>query len=95
MQGRIRPRIAVLLGQPEEYTHTLFLRGLLEESFKSDFDVCVFGMYIKYQNTLERSIGDSSIFRLISYDKFDAVIVMADTIQTRGEAERNSYYLLT
>lgn len=88
MQGRIRPRIAVLLGQPEEYTHTLFLRGLLEESFKSDFDVCVFGMYIKYQNTLERSIGDSSIFRLISYDKFDAVIVMADTIQTRGEAER-------
>ena len=84
----MRKRIAVLLGQPEEFSHEIFLRGFLDEAFGLDYDVCVFAMYIKYQSTPARSIGDSSIFKLINYGQFDCVVVMADTIQTKGEAER-------
>lgn len=82
MLGTYHKRIAVLMGQPEEYHQAQFLKGFLEEAFKLDYDVCVFGMYIKYQNTPERSYGDSSIFKLINYSRFDCVVVMADTIQT-------------
>ncbi len=83
-----RQKIAVLIGHPEEYSHVLFLNGFLEEAFKLDYDVSVFAMYIKYQNTKARAIGDSSIFKLISYDKFDCIVVCADTIQTKGVAEQ-------
>ena len=88
MSDSMRKRIAVLLGQPEEFSHEIFLRGFLDEAFGLDYDVCVFAMYIKYQSTPARSIGDSSIFKLINYGQFDCVVVMADTIQTKGEAER-------
>ena len=88
MSDSQRKKIAVLVGHPEEYSHVLFLNGFLEEAFKLDYDVVVFAMYIKYQNTQARSIGDSSIFNLISYDKFDCIVVMADTIQTKGVAEK-------
>ena len=83
-----RKRIAVLLGQPEEYTHERFLKGFLKEAFARDYDVCMFAMYIKYQNTPARCVGETSIFQLPSYDKFDAVVVMADTIQTEGALTR-------
>ena len=83
-----RKRIAVLLGQPEEYYHERFLKGFLKEAFERDYDVCMFAMYIKYQNSPARSIGESSIFDLVSYEKFDAVVVMADTIQTDGVMDR-------
>ena len=88
MLDKQRKRIAVLVGHPEEYSHVLFLNGFLEEAFNMDYDVIVFAMYIKYQNTQARSIGDSSIFNLISYDKFDCVVVLADTIQTKGVTEQ-------
>ena len=61
MSDSSRKKIAVLVGHPEEYSHVLFLNGFLEESFKLDYDVVVFAMYIKYQNTQARSIGQSSI----------------------------------
>jgi len=83
-----RKRIAVLLGQPEEYTHERFLKGFLKEAFARDYDVCMFAMYIKYQNTPARCVGETSIFQLPSYVKFDAVVVMADTIQTEGALTR-------
>ena len=83
-----RKRIAVLLGQPEEYNYERFLKGFLKEAFDRDYDVCVFSMFIKYQLTPERCIGESSIFKLVSYEKFDAVVVMADTIQTEGVVQR-------
>lgn len=54
---------------------------------EADFDVCVFAMYQKYQDSLQREIGDSSIFEIINYSKFEAVVVMADTIQTPGLIE--------
>lgn len=84
MQNTCRKRIAVLLGQPEEFYHERFLKGFLKEAFSRDYDVCMFAMYIKYQNSPARCIGESSIFDMVSFDKFDAVVVMADTIQTEG-----------
>ena len=87
MADGVRKRIAVLIGQPEEYSQTTFLKGFLEEAFKCDYDVAVFAMYIKYQNTQGRAIGDSSIFKLVCYDRFDCIVVLADTIQTKGLSE--------
>ena len=66
----------------------MFLKAFLEEAFGMDYDVCVFAMFIKYQDTPERAIGDSSIFKLVNYDAFDCIVVMADTIQTKGVAEQ-------
>ncbi|MBP5180811.1 MAG: substrate-binding domain-containing protein, partial [Clostridiales bacterium] len=83
-----RKRIAVLIGHPEEHSHELFLNGFLEEAMKLEYDTAVFAMYIKYQNTQARNTGDSSIFKLISYDKFDCVVVLADTIQIKGLVEQ-------
>ena len=88
MANGVRKKIAVLIGQPEEYSQTYFLNGFLEEAFKCDYDVAVFAMYIKYQNTQGRAIGDSSIFKLVNYDRFDCIVVLADTIQTKGLAEQ-------
>ncbi|MBR5358398.1 MAG: EAL domain-containing protein [Clostridiales bacterium] len=87
MTDGVRKRIAVLIGQPEEYTHALFLKGFLEEALKHDYDIAVFAMYIKYQNTQGRTIGDSSIFKLVNYDRFDCIVVLADTIQAKGLAD--------
>ena len=88
MANGVRKKIAVLIGQPEEYSQTSFLNGFLEEAFKCDYDVAVFAMYIKYQNTQGRAIGDSSIFKLVNYDRFDCIVVLADTIQNKGLAEQ-------
>ncbi|MBP5262718.1 MAG: EAL domain-containing protein [Clostridiales bacterium] len=86
MEDNNRKRIAVLVGHPEEFSHALFLKGFLDKAFMLDYDVAVFAMYIKYQNTPARSVGDSSIFKLINYDVFDCIVVLADTIQTKGVA---------
>ena len=93
MAMQIRKKIAVLIGHPEEYSHSLFLNGFLEEAFRLDYDVMVFAMYIKYQDTQERAIGESSIYKIVSYDRFDAVVVCADTIQTKGVAKQIEDYL--
>ncbi|SCW64516.1 diguanylate cyclase (GGDEF) domain-containing protein [Ruminococcaceae bacterium YRB3002] len=88
MSEHSRKRIAVLVGHPEEYSHALFLNGFIEEAFGLDYDVVVFAMYIKYQDTLARAVGDSSIFKLINYDRFDCIVVCADTIQTKGLSQQ-------
>ena len=77
-------KIAVLLGQAEEAYQSGFMKGLMERAFEQGFDVYAFSMYIKYQNTKEREVGDSNIYNLINYDLFDAVIIMSDVIQTPG-----------
>ncbi len=84
----IKGNIAILAGQADEQYQREFLSGAMEKAFEAGYSVSVFSMYIKYQNTKEREIGDSNIFNLINYDMFDAVIIMSDTIQTPGVAER-------
>lgn len=84
----MRRRIAVLLAQLEESTQKRFMEAFLEEAFAHDFDVCVFSMYQKYQETEPRAIGDGNIYTLIQFDKFDGIILMSDTIQNVGQIER-------
>jgi len=84
----VRKRIALLLGQAEEYSQTLFIEGFLSEAFANDADVFIFSTYIKYQNTPQREVGECSIFDLPNWDMFDAAVVMADTIQTPGAVDK-------
>ena len=81
-----RKRIALLLGQADEYYQERFIKGFLAQAFSQNMDVCIFSMYIKYQDTPAREIGDSNIYRLVNYSKFDAVVLLLDTIQTPGVA---------
>lgn len=82
-----RKRIAVLTAQADEYTQGRFLSGFFEHALGEDYDVCVFSMYLKYQDTSSREIGDSNIFNLIRFDMFDGVVLLTDRIRTPGMAE--------
>lgn len=77
-------RIALLIGQADESYQNDFIKGVMSCAFEKGYSVCVFSMYIKYQNKKEREIGDSNIYNLINYDLFDGIIILSDTIQTPG-----------
>ncbi len=79
-----RKRIALLVAQADEYYQAQFIEGFIGKAFELDSDVIVFGSYLKYQNNLGREVGETSIFSLIPYENFDAVAVMADTLQSPG-----------
>ena len=83
----VKGKIALLLGQADETYQHEFIRGVMKEAFRNEYSVYCFSMYIKYQNSREREIGDSNIFHLFDPDQFDAVIIMSDTIQTPGVEE--------
>jgi len=83
-----RKRIAVLLGTAEELYQEQFLKGFLAQAFDYDYDVCVFAMYQKFQESKTREVGETSIFYLIDYSKFDGVVLLLDTIQTPGMAKK-------
>ena len=83
-----RKRIAVFVGQADEEYQSRFITGFINSSFGYDMDVCVFSMYRKYQNTHGREIGESNIFSLFEPDMFDGLVILEDTIQTAGEADR-------
>ena len=82
-----RKRIAFLAGQVDEYYQTDVLTGFEKRAFEYDYDVCVFGMYQKYQSSAAREIGETSIFSIIPYEEFDGVVMMLDTLQTPGLAD--------
>ncbi len=79
-----RKRIALLLGQPGEDYQKNFITGFMKQAFLYNYDVCIFTMYHKIQESKPREVGESNIFNLIQYDSFDAVVIMGDTIQTPG-----------
>lgn len=68
-----RKRIAVLTAEADEYTQGRFLSGFFGKAFELGYDVCVFSMYLKCQDTNSREIGDSNIFNLVEFDRYDAV----------------------
>ena len=76
-----RKRIAVLAGQADEETQSRFISGFLEKAFGFDFDVCVFSMYRKYQDSQEREEAESNIFHLPNWNEFDGVLILKDSIQ--------------
>ena len=82
-----RKRIALFVGQADESYQSKFITGFLANAFVLDMDVCVFSMYHKYQNTVNREKGESNIFSLMQPDKFDGAVLLKDTIQTAGAAQ--------
>ena len=71
-----KKRIAVLVGQADEEYQKRFIKGCLEQAFSDGFDVCVFSMYRKYQNTPVREAGEANIFRLMNCQLFDGIIIL-------------------
>lgn len=84
----MRKRIGVLLAQLEENTQKKFMTAFMKEAYAHDYDICVFSMYQKYQDTELRNIGDSNIYNLIQYDLFDGIVIMLDTILYPNLAEQ-------
>lgn len=82
--GRTVKSLAILCGQPDEEFQKLFIEGFEEQAFKCGYDVCVFAMYLKFQDSKPDEIGDSNIFNLINGNVFDGIVVLGDTIQTPG-----------
>ena len=82
-----RKKIALLVGQADEYYQSQFIEGFTGKAFERDMDVVVFASYLKYQNSRVREIGETSIFSLVPYEEFDAIAVMADTLQSPGLAD--------
>lgn len=89
----VKGKIALLLGQADEGYQQKFIQGVMRQAFADGFEVCVFSMYIKYQNNKEREIGDSNIYNLIPWDSFDAAILLSDTIQTLGVEKKLQEHL--
>ena len=83
-----RKRICVITAQIDENTQNRFMQGLMKRAYELDYDVCVFAMYLKYQDSTYREVGDSNIYNLINFDLFDAVILCQDTLQTPGLVEK-------
>ncbi len=76
-----RKRLGVLIGQAEENMQKSFLQGFMQEAYTLDYDVCVFSMQQKYQETPKREIGDNGIFKLINCDMLDGIVFLKDTVQ--------------
>ncbi len=79
-----RKRIALLVAQADEYYQSQFIEGFIGKAFEFNADVLVFSSYLKYQNNLGREVGETSIFTLVPFEEFDAIAVMADTLQSPG-----------
>ena len=82
-----RKRIALLVAQADEYYQSRFIEGFIGRAFEKDCDVLVFSSYLKYQNNMGREVGETSIFTLVPFETFDAIAVMADTLQSPGLAD--------
>ena len=88
-----KKRIALFVGQADESYQSRFITGFLENAFALDMDTCVFAMYHKYQDTASREKGESNIFTLMRAEHFDGAVVLADSIQTAGAADRLEEWL--
>ncbi len=84
----MRKKIGILLAQLEEDTQKRFVQAFTKEAYAHDYDICIFSMYLKYQDNELRNIGDSNIYSLIQYNCFDGLVVMIDTILTPGFESR-------
>lgn len=83
-----RKRICVITAQVDENTQNRFMQGFMKKAYEMNYDVCVFSMFLKYQDTTYREVGDSNIYNLINFDLFDAVVMCQDAIQTPGVVEK-------
>ena len=77
-------KIALLIGQSDEEYQSEFIGGFLPVVHSYGYDVAMFSMLYKYQDTFEQEQGDFSIFKLIPYKDIDGIVVLCDSIQTSG-----------
>ena len=77
-------KIALILAQADEPYQQQLIRGVMRKASALGYSVVAFSMYIKYQNSRERELGESNIYKLIPLDDFDALIIFSDLIQTPG-----------
>ncbi len=85
----------MFVGQADESYQSRFISGFLRNAFSAGYDVCIFSMYKKYQDTPEREQGESNIFSLMSPDKFDGAVILKDSIQTENAASSLEQHLKT
>jgi DNA-binding LacI/PurR family transcriptional regulator/EAL domain-containing protein (putative c-di-GMP-specific phosphodiesterase class I) len=83
-----RKRIALFVGQADEAYQSRFISGFLKNAFAGGYDVCIFSMYRKYQDTPEREQAESNIFSLMNPESFDGAVILKDSIQTENAAEK-------
>lgn len=76
-----RKRIALFVGQADESYQSRFISGFLKEAFSQGYDVCIFSMYRKYQDTREREQGEANIFSLMNPEKFDGAVILKRSYQ--------------
>ena len=84
--GRSRNRLALFAGQVDEAYQSRFISGFNKKALAADFDVCIFSMYRKYQDTPENEQGESNIFSLMNPEKFAGAVILKDSIQTENAA---------
>lgn len=84
--GRSRNRLALFVGQADEAYQSRFICGFNKKALAADFDVCVFSMYRKYQDTPENEQGESNIFSLMNPESFAGAVILKDSIQTENAA---------
>jgi len=89
----MRKRIAILTGQADEEFQSRFIKGFLTRAYENDQDVCVFSMYLKYQDSVEREAAEANIYQLAYWESFDGVAIMKDVIQTPGTNDELEKYL--
>ncbi len=82
-----RKTIGIIAAQLEENTQHNFIEGFLETAFSLDYDVLVFSMHQKYQDTPLREQGDFNIYRLVDYANLDAIVLLLDILQGKGMKE--------
>ena len=51
-----RKKIAVLVAQTEDKMQHAFLSGFLKQAYIQNYDVCVFSMLLKFQETQPRGV---------------------------------------
>lgn len=83
----MRKKIAVIVAQVDESTQSNFLTEFLSQMYAFDYDVCIFSMHQKYQETELRNIGDSNIYNLINFELFDGIVMLIDTLLSPGVAD--------
>ena len=84
--GEQRKRYAIFVGQADESYQQRFISGFLRKAFADNIDVCIFSMYLKYQDTAVREQAESNIFSLMEPSAFDGIVILKDSIQTANAA---------
>ncbi|MBP5378175.1 MAG: substrate-binding domain-containing protein, partial [Ruminococcus sp.] len=82
-----RKRLALFVGQADEAYQSRFISGFNDKALAADYDVCIFSMYRKYQDTPEHEKGEANIFSLMNPEKFAGAVILKDSIQTENAAQ--------